>query len=162
MGQTSFTGPVRVGTALAVTASSFDGPLCVGSTLANSGKVLVTQSGLIAFGAAGADATLTFTLPAQSQIVDVIVDVLTAFNSGTSDNGLLGIAAAGVEYANTGIDLKTSAVRLRPTFTATQLAAMDDIGTNTSVVFTQDATGTNATAGSARVTLVYSPSADEG
>lgn len=51
------------------------------------------------------------------------------------------------------VDAKTVG-RVRPTFTAAQLAAMDDIDGNTSVYATVTSVG-QPTAGSARVTVLY-------
>jgi hypothetical protein len=64
----------------------------------------------------------------------------------------VGTAAAGTQYAGS-VDAKTAG-RVRPTFSAAQLAAMDDIDTNTSVVATITPVGATS-AGQVRVTLVY-------
>lgn len=93
-----------------------------------------------------------FTLPKSGQLVDIVVDVLTAFNSLTSATLTVGSASAGTQYAG-AVNAKTAG-RVRPTFTAPQLAAMDDIGANTSVYATITSDG-QPTAGSARVTLLY-------
>ena len=93
-----------------------------------------------------------FVLPKDGQIVDVVVDVLTAYNSATSATLTVGSASAGTQYAGS-VDAKTAG-RVRPTFTAAQLAAMDDIEGNTSVYATITSVG-QPTAGSARVTVLY-------
>ena len=93
-----------------------------------------------------------FVLPKSGQLVDIVVDVLTAFNSLTSATLTVGSASGGTQYAG-GVDAKTAG-RVRPTFTAAQLAAMDDIGANTSVYATITSAG-QPTAGSVRVTLLY-------
>ena len=115
------------------------------------GTAVFSQTALINF-----DADLVqeavFVLPKAGQLVDIVVDVLTAFNSLTSATLTVGSASGGTQYAG-GVDAKTAG-RVRPTFTAAQLAAMDDIGANTSVYATITSVG-QPTEGSARVTLLY-------
>lgn len=94
----------------------------------------------------------TFVLPKDCQIVDVVIDVLTAFNSATSATLTLGSASAGTQYAGS-VDAQTAG-RVRPTFTAAQLAAMDDIDANTTAYATITSVG-QPTAGSVRVTILY-------
>ena len=120
-------------------------------TATGVGTAVFSQTALIDF-----NTTLTseavFVLPKDGQIVDVVVDVLTAYNSATSATLTVGSASAGTQYAG-AVDAKTAG-RVRPTFTAAQLAAMDDIGGNTSVYATVTSVG-QPTAGSARVTVLY-------
>ncbi len=120
-------------------------------TATGVGTAVFSQTALIDF-----NATLTseavFVLPKDGQIVDVVVDVLTAYNSATSATLTVGSASAGTQYAG-AVDAKTAG-RVRPTFTAAQLAAMDDIDGNTSVYATVTSVG-QPTAGSARVTVLY-------
>jgi hypothetical protein len=126
--------------------------VAVGTTTANSGLVVSSQTAVMNQNSTNAVSN-TFTLPADAQIVDIIVDVLTVFNSATSAVLSVGTAAAGTQYAGS-VDVKTAAVRIRPTFTGAQLAAMDDIDTNTSVVATITPTGATS-AGQVRVTILY-------
>ena len=120
-------------------------------TATGVGTAVFSQTALIDF-----NTTLTseavFVLPKDGQIVDVVVDVLTAYNSATSATLTVGSASAGTQYAG-AVDAKTAG-RVRPTFTAAQLAAMDDIDGNTSVYTTVTSVG-QPTAGSARVTVLY-------
>jgi len=115
------------------------------------GSAVMSQTALINF-----DTDLVqeavFVLPMEGQLVDIVADVLTAFNSPTSATLTVGSASAGTQYAG-AVDAKTAG-RVRPTFTAAQLAAMDDIGANTSVYATITSVG-QPTAGSARVTVLY-------
>ena len=64
----------------------------------------------------------TFYIPPGAIIIDIIFDILTQFDSGTSATGSVGITAGGTEFAS-GVNAKTG-IRVRPTFTAAQLAAM--------------------------------------
>lgn len=120
-------------------------------TATGVGTAVFSQTALIDF-----NATLTseavFVLPKDGQIVDVVVDVLTAYNSATSATLTVGSASAGAQYAGS-VDAKTAG-RVRPTFSAAQLAAMDDIDGNTSVYATVTSVG-QPTAGSVRFTVLY-------
>lgn len=140
MSQTTFSGPLQSGDKAAGVAG---GP--------NIGQAYLSQTALINF-----DATLvqnaTFNLPTSSQIVDFYVDVLTAYNSATSATVSAGITSGGTEYLS-AISAKTAARRPNA-FSAAQLAAMDDVGTNRTVVATVTSVG-QPTAGQVRVTLLY-------
>lgn len=138
MAVTTFSGPVRAGT-------NWDLPTV------NTGDMVLSQHATVTHGV-GRDTTLT--LPASSQIIDIIVDVLTAFNSFTSDTLSVGIAIGGTQYAS-GVDVRTSAIRIRPTFTAAQLANLQNITTNVTVHINVTHVGAAATAGDARITILY-------
>lgn len=135
---TYMTGPLQTGTGL-------------DNTGADTGNVVLSQTALLNF-----DATLVQsvaeTLPAGAQIVNIVCDVLTAYNSATSATLTVGTAAAGTQYAS-GVNAKTAG-RTTPTFTAAQLTAMSNIGNNTSVVATVTSVG-QPTAGQVRVTIQY-------
>lgn len=141
---TYFTGPLEVGTAPDT------------NTVAGKGYGVLAQTVLIDFvaeAAAGSDdVDATLTLPANAQILAFYTDTLTAWDSVTSAGLTIGSAAGGTQY-NTSVDVK-SAGREAPTLTAAQLAAMDDIGTNTTVRIRVAQVG-NTTAGQARVTCLY-------
>ena len=148
MGQTHFSGPVIVGT---LTTGQTSGP--------NQGYAVLEQSTSITQNSTTAVSS-TLYIPAGSRIIDIIVDVLTAFNSGTSAVLSVGTAAAGTQYAST-VDVKTATGRIRPTFTAAQLAAMDNVSvlgvaapTTAPVVVTVTPTGATS-AGYVQITVVY-------
>ena len=140
MAQTTWSGPLASGDRPAGTSGG-----------SNVGLAVLSQTALINF-----DATLvqnaTFQLPRASHIVQIIPDVLTAFNSATSATLSVGTASGGTQYVS-GVDAKTAG-RAAPTLTAAQLAAMDDIGTDRSVVATVTSVG-QPTAGLVRVTILY-------
>lgn len=140
MAQTSFTGPLASGTREAGTSL---GPNIGLATLSQTGTI--TQNSTTAV-------DLTFYLPAGAQLVDILFDVTTAFDSATTATGSVGTASAGTQYAS-GVNVKTAG-RTRPTFTAAQLAAMADVSTNRAVVATVTPVGATA-AGAVRVTLLY-------
>ncbi len=140
MSQTTWSGPLASGDR---NAGESGGP--------NLGFVTLSQTALIDF-----DATLvqnaTFNIPASSQIVDFYVDVLTAYDSATSATLSAGTASGGTQYLS-AVSVKTAARRPNA-FSAAQLAAMDDVGTNRTVVATVTSVG-QPTAGQVRVTMLY-------
>jgi hypothetical protein len=140
MSQTTWSGPLASGDR---NAGESGGP--------NIGLVALSQTAVINF-----DATLvqnaTFNIPAESQIVDFYVDVLTAYDSATSATLSAGTASGGTQYLS-GISVKTAGRRSNG-FSAAQLAAMDDVDTNRTVVATVTSVG-QPTAGQVRVTMLY-------
>lgn len=94
------------------------------------------------------------TLPAGAQIVDVNIDVTTAFNAGTTNTvtvGKTGSAAEFVTATSVGSAGRASVA------TTGVYSAWANVGTSdvdyATVTFSQ--TGTAASAGAARVTIVY-------
>jgi len=140
MSQTTWTGPLASGD---INAGLSGGP--------NIGLAVLSQTVLIDFGATLVQNGTVY-LPYNSQIVDIIVDVLTLYNSATSATLSVGTSSGATTYAS-GVNVKTG-VRVLPTFTAAQLAAMDDIDTNGTVVATVTSVG-QPTAGQVRVTYCY-------
>jgi hypothetical protein len=93
------------------------------------------------------------TVPANAQIIDVNIDATTAFNAGTTNTvavGKTGSAAAFVTATDVGTAGRESVA------TTGVYSAWANVGT-TDVVATATfaQTGTAATAGAARVTIVY-------
>ena len=141
---TSFLGPVLTGTV--------PYPGYVAGQLADMGLTTLTQQiALTQNGTAVVSGTIA--VPQSSQIIDIIVDTTTAWNSGSADVLSVGTAAAGTTYAS-GVSV-ASAARVRPTFTSAQLAALLNTGTVASVVASVTPTGTAATTGATTVTLIY-------
>ena len=94
------------------------------------------------------------TLPAGAQIVDVNIDVTTAFNAGTTNTvtvGKTGSAAAFVAATSVGSAGRAS-VATTGVYSAWANVGTSDIDYAT-VTFSQ--TGAAASAGAARVTIVY-------
>ena len=92
-------------------------------------------------------------LPANSQIISIIVDPLVAFNSATSATLSVGTSSGNTSYVSS-VDVKAATSRVLPTFTLTQLGNMQNIGTNTTVTATVSSQGT-PTAGSVSVAFLY-------
>lgn len=93
------------------------------------------------------------TLPANSQIVDINIDVTTAFNAATTNTvtvGKTGSANAFVTATSVG-----SAGRASVASTGTYSAWADTGSSEVTATVTYSQTGTAASAGAARVTIVY-------
>ena len=147
--------------------ATFSGPVLSGTvkynTYKNVGNSTILQTATITQNSTNA-VSATFYIPATSQLVDILVDPIVAFDSATSAVLSVGTAAAGTQYAS-GVDVKGSTSRVRPTFTLTQLTNMAATATDatvsplagtptSTVVATVTPTGAT-TAGQVRVTLIY-------
>ncbi len=142
MAQTYFGSTVRAGSG--TLTDTVDG-----------GFMVLAQTTTATTVAAGTAVSSTITLPAESQIIDLIVDMVTvpSFGTATLVNATIGTVASGTQYLS-ATDV-TLVGRTALAFTAAQLTAMSDIGTNRSVVFTIDPDGTVASQGTFRLTVVY-------
>jgi len=113
--------------------STFSGPVLSGTIKYNAykniGNATIAQTTTIVQNSTNAVTNLLY-IPANSQILDVTVDVTTAFNSATSATLSMGTAAGGTTYIS-GVDVKTATGRIRPTFTAAQLIAMQATAVDT-------------------------------
>jgi hypothetical protein len=121
----------------------------------DGGFVVVSQTTTATTVAAGTAVSSTITIPADSQIIDLIIDMVTvpSFGTATLVNATIGTVAAGTQYLSaTDVTLVGRTVLA---FTAAQLTSMSDVGTNQNVVFTIDPDGTVATQGTFRLTVVY-------
>ena len=117
----------------------------------NIGGVLSAITTTVAY--TNASAVTIATIPANSQIVDINIDVTTAFNAGTTNTvtvGKSGSAAAFVTATSVG-----SAGRASVASTGVYSAWADTGSSDVSATVTFAQTGTAATAGAARVTIVY-------
>jgi hypothetical protein len=124
----------------------------------DGGFVVVSQTGTVTTAAAGTATSVSFTLPASSQIINFIVDMtvneVVGAGTATTIPMTIGTAAAGTQYVSS-TDVFAGG-RIALTFTAAQLSAMANIGSNTAVVVTLDPNGTIVTTqGVIRCTVVY-------
>ena len=122
------------------------------NSVTNAAGVLSAITATIAY--TDTSAVTIGTLPAGAQIVDVNIDVTTAFNAGTTNTvtvGKTGSAAAFVTATSVGSAGRASVA------TTGVYSAWANVGTSdvdyATVTFSQ--TGTAASAGAARVTIVY-------
>lgn len=122
-----------------------EGPAAVVSTVTS-----IYKTTLQAATTTNVDATIT--LPKNSQIIAIYADSTVAWTATGAVTLTAGITAGGTEYI-TSVDLKT-VTRGNPTLTAAQLLAMNNIGTNQSLVLrANSASGANAT-GTTNVTVL--------
>ena len=124
----------------------------------DGGFVVVSQTITVTTAAAGTATSATLTLPASAQIIDFVADMtvneVVGAGTATTIPMTIGTAAAGTQYVSS-TDVFAGG-RIALTFTAAQLTAMSDIGSNTSVVVTLDPNGTIVTTqGVIRLTVVY-------
>jgi hypothetical protein len=124
----------------------------------DGGFVVMTQTSTVTTVAAGTAVSVTEVLPASSQIlqifIDQVVDEVVGGGTASAIAATVGTAAAGTQYVSSTAVI--SGGRAALTFTAAQLLAMSDIGTNTNVVLTIAPNGTIVTTqGVYRFTVVY-------
>jgi hypothetical protein len=140
MATTTFSGPIKAGT------------IREGAS-ANVGFVLMAQSANVVFGADGST-TVVATVPANSQIYQIAVDVTTAFDAGTANTFDLGDGTTANKYAD-ALAVGSQA-RVLATSDVSQIGNLIDIGSSdVDVTVTYNQTGTAATAGAATVTVLY-------
>jgi len=117
----------------------------------NIGGVLSAITTTVAY--TDSSAVTIGTIPANSQIVDINIDVTTAFDAGSTNTmtvGKTGSANAFVTATSVG-----SAGRASVASTGTYSAWADTGSSEVTATATFAQTGTAATAGAARVTIVY-------
>lgn len=124
----------------------------------DTGDVLLAKSTTVTTNADGSAASATLTLPPNAQIVDYKVDTVqdevVGAGSATAIAVTVGTAAAGTQYMSS-TDM-IGGGRAAPTPTTAQLAAMANVGSNTSMVITADPNGTiSTTQGVYRLTALY-------
>ena len=124
----------------------------------DGGFVVMTQTTTVTTAAAGTATSASLTIPASSQIlnffVDTVQDEAVGGGTATAIAMTIGTAAAGTQYVSS-TDVFAGG-RATLTFTAAQLAAMADVGTNQSVFITVDPNGTISTTQAIyRLTVTY-------
>ena len=123
----------------------------MGNQVTNIGGVLSAVTSTIAY--TDSSAVTIGTVPANAQITSINIDVTTAFNAATTNTitvGKSGSAAAFVASTSIG-----SAGRASVATTGVYSAWADVGSSDVPVTATYAQTGTAATAGVARVTIVY-------
>lgn len=128
------------------------------SDATDGGFMVLMQTNTVTTVAAGTAVSVTEVLPANSQIInffiDQVVDEVVGGGTATAINATIGTAAAGTQYLSSTNVIAGGRAAL--TFTAAQLSAMADIGSNTNVVLTIAPNGTiSTTQGVYRFTVVY-------
>mgnify|MGYP001161600184 CR=1 FL=1 len=155
MGTTTFSGPIKAGTIKETTGTT------LGSNMKNTGQVVMAQSfttGTLAGGASGPNTTDVI-IPAKSQIIDIVLDVVTAITTNAavlSIGDTVGGAATIVNTFASG----TNAGRIRPTTQAGGALAWEDVGSTDIKLTVTTSAATNA--GEMRVTILYSQNTNLG
>ena len=146
MGTTTFSGPIKAGTIKETTGTT------VGTDMKNTGQVVMAQTHAIDLsGGALAAVASNVIIPANSQIIDCIFDIITAANTSTNISvGFVGGAATALVNAHT---IGTTAGRQYPTTTAGGALAWEDIGTSDQRINFTNSAATNA--GEVRITITY-------
>ena len=143
MGTTTFSGPIKAGTIKETTGTT------LGSDIKNTGQVVMAQSAVIDIIGANASTTCA-TVPANSQIVDVILNVTTAANDSVSATVSVGTATDADAFIASANVLATGTTR------GTLDTEATDIGTtDANVVATYTAGNDDGTVGAATVTVMY-------
>jgi hypothetical protein len=143
MGTTTFSGPIKAGTIKETTGTT------LGSDIKNTGQVVMAQSAVIDIIGASTT-TVAATVPANSQIVDVILNVTTAANDSVSATVSVGTATDADAFIATANVLATGTTR------GTLDTEATDIGTtDANVVATYTAGNDDGTVGAATVTVMY-------
>ncbi|WJZ48058.1 cement protein [Phage DSL-LC04] len=144
MATTTFSGPVKAGTIRNTTGTT------VGTDVANVGYVLMAQSAVIDIIGASANDQVVATVPANSQIVDVILNV-TVVNNDTGTAAVTVGTSGDADAFIPSTSVKTA---------ATTRGTLDTEATNVGVTDLQvlvdfTAQNGNGTTGAATVTVLY-------
>jgi hypothetical protein len=117
----------------------------------NIGGMLSAVTTTLAY--TNASAVTIATIPAGAQIVDINIDVTTAFNAGTTNTVTVGTSSSAAAYvASTSVG---SAGRASVATTGVYSAWANTGTSDVVATITYSQTGTAASAGAARVTIVY-------
>ena len=144
MGQTTFSGPIKAGTIKDTTGTT------VGTDVTNVGSVLMAQSVVIDIIGASALDQAVAVVPANSQVVDVILNVTTVNNDGGTATVALGRATAADAF------LPATNVKALGTTHGTLDTEATDVGTTDLRIFADFVAGTgNGATGAATVTVLY-------
>ena len=146
MASTTFSGPIKAGTIKETTGTS------LGSNIKNTGQVVMSQTHLIDLsnGAIAAGPT-DIVIPANSQIIDCILDSITAASGAT--NLSVGDTVGGAATIINTFALGTGVGRKRPTTEAGGALVWSDTGTADIKLTITASAATNA--GTTRLTVLY-------
>ena len=147
MSTTTFSGPIKAGTISNTTGTT------IGTDIKNIGQVAMSQTFSIdlSSGAIAAEVT-NVVIPANSQIIDIVLDQITAAN--TTTNYSVGDVAGGAATLLNTYASGTDAGRKYPTTQAGGALAWEDVGT-TDIRLTVTSSAVT-TSGEIRFTILYS------
>lgn len=144
MASTTFSGPIKAGDIRYTTGST------LGYNVTNVGYALMAQSAVIdIIGATAADQVVA-TIPANSQIVDVILNVTTANNDASTATVVVGTSADADAF------IPSTSVKSVGTTRGTLDTEATDVGsTDIQVLADFTAASGDGTTGAATVTVLY-------
>ena len=144
MGTTTFSGPIKAGTISQTTGTA------LGDSIKNTGQVLMAQSVIVDIIGASHLNQVCAVVPANSQIVDVILNVTTVNNDGGAATVSVGTVADADAF------IATQTVKGLATTHGTLDTEATNVGT-TDIQVLADFTGANGdgTTGAATVTVMY-------
>jgi len=146
MGSTTFSGPVKAGTISHTTGTT------VGTDMKNVGQVVMAQS--LAIDLSGGAITASATdviIPANSQIIDIVFDIITAA-SGTTNISVGAVGGSATAFVN-AYTIGTTAGRQYPTTKAGGSLAWEDVGTSDVRLNVTNSAATSS--GEVRLTVLY-------
>ena len=146
MGSTTFSGPIKAGTISSTTGTT------VGTDMKNVGQVVMAQS--LAIDLSGGVITASATgviIPANSQIIDIVFDIITAA-SGTTNISVGAVGGSATAFVN-AYTIGTTAGRQYPTTKAGGALAWEDVGTSDVRLNVTNSAATSA--GEVRLTVLY-------
>jgi hypothetical protein len=146
MATTTFSGPIKAGTISNTTGTT------VGTNMKNTGQVVMAQTHAIDLsGGALAAVATNVIIPANSQLIDIVFDSITAA-SGATNISIGKVGGAATAYVNV-FGIGTTVGLKRPTTQAGGALAWEDIGPR-DVQF--NVTNSAATSGGeVRFTILY-------
>ena len=144
MGTTTFSGPIKAGDIPNTTGTT------VGADIANVGYVLMAQSAVIDIIGASSNDQVVATIPANSQIVDVILNVTTVNNDTNAAAVVVGTSADSNAFIPS-----TSVKSLGTTHGTLDTEATNVGSTDIQVLADFTATDEDGTTGAATVTVLY-------
>jgi len=149
MGNTTFSGPILASPIVTTTGTT------VGTDIKNTGHVVMSQASAFAYTDTGVTTT-NIVIPADSQIIDIVIDVEVTFNGGgvkTLDIGKSGGLITA--FLNT-YDLAAAVGRHYPTTQAGGALIWADVGADdVRVTFQYTDTGGGVSSGNGYFTVLY-------
>ena len=151
MGTTTFSGPIKAGTIKNTTGTT------VGTDVKNTGQVVMAQTfstGVVLDSGASAANTTSVIIPANSQIIDIVIDVPGVMVGATCVFSIGDVAGGNATFVNSySITVASGAGRKYPTTEAGGALSWADIG-STDLRLTWTSTGATSN-GEIRATVLY-------
>ena len=146
MATTTFSGPIKAGTISNTTGTT------VGTNMKNTGQVVMAQTHAIDLsGGALAAVATNVIIPANSQLIDIVFDSITAA-SGATNISIGKVGGAATAYVNV-FGIGTTVGLKRPTTQAGGALAWEDIGPSDVRFNVTNSAATSS--GEVRFTILY-------